>query len=82
MGSDILSPGKGLVLCIQPSFKTVEEQLLENVVFQGFCCFQQNLGPPGCTVAGSFTEKRTFPLATCWLTWAHWGAYISLFPQR
>lgn len=35
MGSDILSPGKGLALYIQLSFKISGEQLSENEVFQG-----------------------------------------------
>lgn len=61
MGFDILNPGKGLALCIQPSFKTVEEQLLENEIFQRFCCFQQDPGPPGYTVAGRVPEKKTPP---------------------
>lgn len=58
MGFDILNPGKGLALCVQPSFKTVEEQLLENEIFQRFRCFQQDPGPPGCTVAGRVPPGR------------------------
>lgn len=70
MGSDILSPGTGLALCIQLSFKTVKEQLLGNEAFQGFCCFQQDPGPPGCSMAWRAPEKKEpSPLATCLLTW-------------
>lgn len=36
----------------------MEEQLLENEIFQRFCCFQQDPGPPGCTVAGCVPPGR------------------------
>lgn len=76
MGSDILSPGKGLALCIQTGFKTVEEQLLENEVFQRFCCFQQNAGPPVAALwLGVFLRTKSLPPGHLL------AVLVSLFPQ-